>query len=90
MPLPQPTAVVKHGADFRNVTEAEIRGIIANPIYAGLGPYPAMITDEEWVKAAVKLIEEDGLEQFLVNMLFVLRESLKPFESLRGNAHEKS
>jgi hypothetical protein len=90
MPLPKPNAVVKYGADFSNITEAEIRGIIANPIYAGLGPYPATITDEQWVMAAVKAIQEDGSEQFLVNMLFVLRESLKPFETMRGEAHEQS
>jgi hypothetical protein len=90
MPLSKPNAVVKYDSDFSNVTETEIRGIIANPIYAGVGPYPAMVTDEEWVKAAVKAIQEDGAEQFFVNLLFVLRESLKPFENLRGDPDEKS
>jgi hypothetical protein len=91
MPLPKPNAVVKHDTDFRNLTEAEIRGMIANPIYAGVGPYPAMVTDEKWVSTAVKAIKEDGPEQFLANVLFVLRESLKPidFEILRKDDHEQ-
>jgi hypothetical protein len=90
MPLPKPNAMVKYDTDFSNVTEAEIRGIIANPIYAGIGSYLMMVTDEEWVKAAVKAIKEDGPKQFLVNLLFVLRESLKSFESMRGDADAKS
>jgi hypothetical protein len=47
--------------------------MIANPVYAGLGPFPPLVDDEQWVRAAVKAIEEDGAEQFLVNLLFVLR-----------------
>ena len=92
MPLPKPNAVVKYDQDFNNLTLEEIRGIITNPIYAGLGPYPAMITDEEWVKAAVTAIKDEGAEQFFVNLLFVLRESLRPFDFKvkRENPHEKS
>jgi hypothetical protein len=89
MPLPKPNATMKYASDFGNVTEAEIRGIIANPIYAGIGPYPAMVPEEQWVKAAVKAIQEDGAEQFLVNLLSVLRESFQSFENMRGDADEK-
>jgi hypothetical protein len=53
-----------------------VRGTIANPIYAGLGSYPQLITDEQWVRAAAQAIREDGAEQFLVNLLYVLRQSL--------------
>jgi hypothetical protein len=34
------------------------------------------VEDEAWVRACAKLIEEEGTEQFLVNLLHVLRESL--------------
>jgi hypothetical protein len=30
--------------------------------------------DAVWVRACAKLIEEEGPEQFLVNLLYVLRE----------------
>jgi len=33
--------------------------------------------EEQWVKAAMRYVEEDGLEQFLVNMLYVLRKAME-------------
>ncbi len=39
-PLPEPNASMKPGGSGTDFTEAEIRGLIANPIYAGVGPFP--------------------------------------------------
>jgi hypothetical protein len=50
--------------------------MVCNPIYAGVGPFPQLIPDEEWVAAAAQSIKKEGAEQFLVNMLYVLRLSL--------------
>ncbi len=58
-------------------TEEEIRGFFSNPIYAGVGPFPALTSDEEWVACAASCIKEEGAEQFLVNMLHLLRKSFK-------------
>jgi hypothetical protein len=55
-------------------TPESIKGILINPIYTGVGPFPPLVKDEVWVSACAKLIEEEGSEQFLVNLLFVLRE----------------
>ena len=69
----------KHKVRFtthKPTTIAEVRGIMCNPIYAGVGPYPALVDDETWVSCAAKLIrEEGGAEQFLVDMLHMLRAS---------------
>lgn len=54
------------GSSVQNFTEEEVRGMIANPIYAGIGPYPQLIPDEQWVRCAAKAIAQDGAEQFLV------------------------
>ena len=67
---------MKLGLSAGNVTEEEVRSLIANPVYAGLGPFPQIVSDEQWVRAATKAIKEDGPEQFLVNLLHVLRESI--------------
>lgn len=73
-PLPKPNVYVpRAGEDPRNFDEAGIKGMVINPIYAGVGEYPRMISDEQWVPAAKKVLEEDGAEQFLVNLLHVLR-----------------
>jgi hypothetical protein len=73
--LPKPNVVVaKSGTRPEELTPEAIRGILVNPIYAGLGPFPALVEDAAWVRGCKKLIQEDGAEQFLVNLLFVLRE----------------
>jgi hypothetical protein len=46
-------------------------------LYAGIGPFPQLVPDDQWIRAAAKAIRADGPEQFLVNMLHVLRESLE-------------
>ncbi len=70
--LPRPNVVM---ATQKPSTEAEVAGTLCNPIYAGVGPFPAIIPEEKWVQAAAMRIREDGADQFLVNMLHVLRAS---------------
>jgi hypothetical protein len=74
-PLPKVTVKFARAGKMEDLTPAEMKSIFCNPIYAGLGPYPSLITDEVWVNAAARMIEEDGPEQFLVNLLYVLRKS---------------
>lgn len=45
-PLPKPNAKMKMGGSGVDFTEEEVRGVIANPIYAGLGPFPQLVPDE--------------------------------------------
>jgi hypothetical protein len=74
-PLPLPNVVLaRTGMPINELSPEALRGILVNPIYAGLGPFPRLVDDEAWVRAAAGLIDEDGAEQFLVNLLFVLRE----------------
>ena len=53
-----------------------IKGILVNPIYTGLGLFPRLVQDDAWVRGCARMIEEDGAEQVLVNLLYVLRECL--------------
>jgi hypothetical protein len=73
-PLPAPNVIVANPLD--QPSPEVVRGILINPIYTGVGPFPKLVEDEAWVRACAKLIEEEGAEQFLVNLLFVLRECL--------------
>jgi hypothetical protein len=74
-PLPAPNvAVARAGTPPEQLSPEAIKGILLNPIYTGVGPFPRLVEDSAWVRACVKLIEEEGTEQFLVNLLFVLRE----------------
>jgi hypothetical protein len=72
--LPKPT--VEMNVSGGEMTEQNVRAMLCNPIYAGIADFPPMINDEQWIRAAARGIEEDGAEQWLVNMLHVLRASL--------------
>jgi hypothetical protein len=59
------------------MTERKVRGVLCNPVNAGVWPYPAIVDDATWVAAATSMIKQEGAEQFLVNMLFMLRRSIE-------------
>ena len=74
-PLPAPNVIVaRSGTPMHGLSPEAVKGILVNPIYAGVGPYPRLVEDAAWVRACARLIEEEGPEQFLVNLLYVLRE----------------
>jgi hypothetical protein len=73
-PLPAPNVVVANPLD--QPSPEVIKGMLINPVYTGVGPFPRLVEDAVWVRACAKLIEEEGADQFLVNLLFVLRECL--------------
>jgi len=67
--------VAKSGTPPHEMTQEAITGMVINPIYTDIAPFPRMVEDEAWVRACEKVIKDEGPEQFLVNLLFVLRES---------------
>ena len=74
-PLPAPNVVVATaGTPPDQLSPEAVKGILVNPIYTGVGPFPRLVEDAAWVRACAKLIEEEGPQQFLVNLLHVLRE----------------
>jgi hypothetical protein len=78
-PLPKPNVIVaRSGTPMHELSPEAVRGILVNPIYTGVGPFPRLVEDAAWVRACAKLIEDEGTEQFLVNLLYVLRECLPP------------
>jgi hypothetical protein len=71
-PLPAPNVIVANPLD--QPSPEAVRGMLINPIYTGIVSFPRLVEVAVWVRACAKLIEEDGAEQFLVNLLYVLRE----------------
>ena len=78
-PLPKPTVKTTGGSRWN---PADVGGVLCNPVVTGLGPFPQVVPDNTWLKAAEKLVAEQGAEQYLVNMLFMLKES---FRQVRGH-----
>ncbi len=87
-PLPRRTA--KYITDPQQMSESVIRGMICNPIYAGVPPFESIVSDEVWVRSAAQLIKEEGAEQFLVNLLYVLRNSMAEVETRDSEAANRT
>jgi len=83
--LPSPNVSYRRPGPLRNMDEKTLRGMICNPIYTGIAPFPKLVDDEAWVKAAAQFIAEEGVEQFLVNMLYMLRQSLREVDETRAD-----
>jgi hypothetical protein len=75
-PLPRPTVTLAT-SDAEILSGSDIMGVLHNPIYAGVTPFPSIISDEKWIATAAGLIKEEGEVLFLVNLLEMLRESYK-------------
>jgi hypothetical protein len=56
-------------------TPSAVRDMLTNPIYTGMGPYPAIIRDEDWLDANTRLIEEDGPEVVVKSILAQFQET---------------
>jgi hypothetical protein len=77
-PLPAPNVVVaRAGTPPGQLSPEAVQGILVNPIYTGVGPFPRLFGDAAWVRSCARLIEEEGPRQFLVNLLDILRECLR-------------
>jgi hypothetical protein len=72
-PLPKPNVEL---ADAHTKWTAEmVRGVCCNPVNAGIGSFKRVLSDEAWIQGAAQAIKEEGAEQFLVNLLVLLRAS---------------
>jgi hypothetical protein len=56
--------------------EEMVGGMLCNPVYAGISPFPQIVDDETWIGAGVKMAKEEGLRQYLVNVLYQLKKSM--------------
>jgi hypothetical protein len=76
VPLPNVAYPGDRGWNETGWNEAMLGGILCNPVYAGIPPFPAMVDDQTWINAGVKLVKEIGLRQYLVNLLYELKKSM--------------
>ena len=63
----------------RSWSDAEIRGVCINPIATGIGCHPRSISDEDWVLSCENVVRDDGLPQFLTNLLHILRITIPQY-----------
>lgn len=64
------------GGDSRPWNTNDIRGVLHNPIYVGIGPYPALIDEATWIKAQESAVKEDGFATVLGQIRRLAEDSL--------------
>jgi hypothetical protein len=75
-PLPRPNVIAVEGDDDPALVTGEgIRGLMMDPISAGVGGYRRYVSDDQGIAAARCVLDEAGPDQFLVNLLDLLRRS---------------
>ena len=65
----------RNDLEGRPWTEADVNKVVTNPVYAGIGPYPAIVPEDLWVEAVAKMIRDRGAEPVLRDILRNLREA---------------
>ena len=73
-PIPKPTVRPATGSSWE---ASDVRAVLCNPVNVGLGPFKQAVPEDLWLKAEEKQVAEYGAEQYLVNVLFMLKESFK-------------
>ena len=80
-PIPKPTVRSATGSSWE---ASDVRAVLCNPVNVGLGPFKQIVPEDLWLKGAEKQVAEHGPEQFLVNVLFMLKDSFKRVQGSRS------
>jgi len=76
--VPLPDVAYPGDPDWQaELNEPMIDGVLCNPVYTGIGPFPKIVNDQMWIAAGVQLVKEKGLRQYLVNVLYQLKKSFE-------------
>ncbi len=57
-------------------TERQVREILHNPIYVGMGPFPPLIDEATWIACQEQLFRTEGVQPALKHMRQVLTTTL--------------
>ncbi len=55
--------------------DAEVSQTLCDPTHIGLGGYPRLVSDDDWIAGAKHIIADKGMDFFLMTLLAALRES---------------
>lgn len=57
-------------------TASDVLKIFCNPLIVGIGPFPAVVSEQQWIQAACASAKQVGWEVFLRTMIGELRATL--------------
>ncbi len=73
---------------MKKFTEEDIVQMVTNPICTGIPPIPRAISDEDFIAAAKRCIEERGIDWYFKNMLQNLRQSMQAIRDVEAGVTE--
>ncbi len=62
--------------DSSQWTEQDVREVLSNPVYTGIGAFPRHVSDEQWIQAQGRLVQEHGVRPRLRAIRAALHTSL--------------
>jgi hypothetical protein len=66
---------------------SNVSEIIYNPVHTGIGPFPRLIGDDEWVRYMARSVQENDPESVYLAMAHALEKSfgIRVIEEMRAN-----
>ena len=68
-------------------TAEDIRAILTNPVYTGIGPFPDLIEEETWLDVNVAIIAEEGAPETIQCMVAQFEGSFPDAPNLDAGAY---
>jgi hypothetical protein len=74
----------------RPFTTGDIKQILSNPAYAGMGNVPRLIEDEMWFRTQVRLVEELDTEETLTRIRTHLLTAFQAVRTVESPSWDES
>jgi hypothetical protein len=68
-------------------TAEDIRAILTNPVYTGIGPFQAIVGEETWLDVNVAIIAEEGAPETIWRVLAQFEGSFPDAPNLDAGAY---
>jgi hypothetical protein len=68
-------------------TANDVRAILHNPVYVGLGPFPALIDEATWLAVQERMMREDGLDVSLLQLRTSLEHTFGTLPAFMRDPH---
>lgn len=56
-------------------TAGDVRRVVNNPVYVGIGPFPQILDEDDWIAAQCEMISREGARKTLRHIKTVLNET---------------
>lgn len=75
-----PPVTVRRPVLDEPLDDTQVRWLCTNPVFAGIWQefYPGLVSEEIWIEANAAAIRQEGAQQWLTNLLAILREEMRP------------